>query len=212
MLFQPFPRYAALLALCLLGVTLSGCSTTRLVDTQVTAFPQWNGAPPVPPTPYRFERLPSQQASSGQQEQMEAHARTALAKVGLELQPVVARYSVQVQLATQVLELDPYEGGRYDGFGFGAPGVFLGGGSRGTSLGLSFPLGGGGWSRPYYKRDLSLLIRDLRTQQVVYEVRAMHEGVWSDGMQVVPAMLEAALRGFPQPPTGTRRIDIDIAR
>ena len=49
-------------------------------------------------------------------------------------------------------------------------------------------------------------------EAMVYEVRAVHEGVWSDGVQVVPAMLEAALRGFPQPPTGTRRIDIDIAR
>jgi hypothetical protein len=29
---------------------------------------------------------------------------------------------------------------------------------------------------------------------------------------VLPAMLDSALRGFPQPPPGTRRINVEIPR
>jgi len=46
----------------------------------------------------------------------------------------------------------------------------------------------------------------------VFESRANHDGRWSDDLAVVPAMFEAALRGFPNPPQGVRRVDIEIAR
>ena len=95
------------------------------------------------------------------------------------------------------------------GFGFGGTGVFASGGSRGSSIGLSFPLGFG---EPYYKRSLSILMRDLTTQKVVFESRALHDGVWNDGFAVLPAMLDSALLGFPQPPAGTRRINVEIPR
>jgi hypothetical protein len=182
---------------------MTGCSGMRLVDSDVSAFPHWNGAPPGPGTAYRFERLPSQQAPGAQQDAVEAQARTALAKVGLELNPAVARYSVQVVLNTQRVVRWPYDG-------WGGPGVFLAGGNRGAALGLSFPLG---YSEPdYFKRELSILMRDLRSQQVAFESRALHDGVWSDTAAVLPAMLDAALRGFPEPPPGTRRINVEIPR
>lgn len=201
---------ATVLSLAALALVLTGCSSLRLVDSDVTAFPNWTAAPPGPGTPYRFERLPSQQAIGSQQDAIETLARAALAKVGLELNPATARYSVQVIVNTQVLTR--YDGG-FGGFGFGGAGVFLGGGSGGAGLGMSFPLGGGGGlGEPYFKRDLTILIRDLGTNQVVFETRALHDGVWSDTLAVVPAMLDAALRGFPQPPPGTRRINVDIPR
>ncbi|WP_309680144.1 DUF4136 domain-containing protein [Polaromonas sp.] len=203
---------SAIFSVAAMVLLMTGCSGMRLVDSDVTAFPRWNGAPPGPGTPYRFERLPSQQAPELQQDQVEAQARAALARVGLELQPSAARYSVQVQLSIQLLERAPYQGGYSDGYGFGGAGVFLGGGSRGASLGLSFPFGRTGFMQPWYRRDLNILMRDLRTQQVVYETRALHDGVWSDTEAVLPAMLDAALRGFPQPPAGTRRINVEIQR
>jgi hypothetical protein len=90
-------------------------------------------------------------------------------------------------------------------------GVFMGGGSRGASLGLgmSFPLS---FPEPYFKRELSILMRELSTGQIVFETRAVHDGVWSDTLAVLPAMLDAALTGFPQPPPGTRRVNVEIPR
>lgn len=189
---------------------MTGCASLRLVDTDVTAFPKWTAAPPGPGTAYRFERLPSQQNLAAQQDAVEADARTALAKVGMELNPAVARYSVQVVATTQIIERG-YPG--FDGgFGgiFGGPGVFLGGGNRGLGFGLSFPMR---FPEPtYFKRELSMLMRELISQQVVFETRAFHDGVWSDTQAVFPAMMDAALRGFPEPPPGTRRINLEIPR
>jgi len=184
-------------------VFLTACSGMRIVDSDVTAFSAWTAAPPAPGTRYKFERLPSQTAAT-QQDRIEALATTSLSKVGMALSPLEARYSVQVLLTTEIVQRYPDPG-----FGFGGAGVFAGGGSRGSSIGLSFPIGLG---ESYYKRSLSILMRDLSTQKVVFESRALHDGVWNDGFAVLPAMLDSALLGFPQPPAGTRRIHVDIPR
>ena len=67
-------------------------------------------------------------------------------------------------------------------------------------------------SPTFFKRELSMLMRELISQQVVFETRAFHDGVWSDTPAVLPAMMDAALRGFPEPPPGTRRINVEISR
>ena len=195
---------SAIFSIALLGFVMVGCSGLQLVENNVTAFHSWNAPPPGPGTPYRFERLLSQSQPSDrqQQDQIEAIARTSLARVGMNLAPEAARYSVQVTLNTQVLERFPE-----DGFFMGGPGVFFGGGNRGASLGLSFPLRFG---QPYYKRDVTLLVRELATQKVVFETRALHDGPWRDTSAVLPAMLDSALLGFPQPPAGTRRVNTEI--
>jgi predicted small secreted protein len=202
--------FLAIISVAFLAFLTVGCSTTRLVDSDVTAFPKWNAAPPGPGTAYRFERLPSQQAVGAPQDRIEALARTALSRVGMELNPAVARYSVQVVLNTQVVDRGLYDGVGYDGFGFATPGVFVAGGNRGASVGLSFPMRFP--EPPYFKRELVVLMRDLTTQQVVFETRALHDGVWSDSLSVLPAMLDAALRGFPEPAPGRRRINVEIPR
>ena len=198
----------AIFSIAFMTFFMAGCSSVRLVDSDVTAFSRWSAALPGPGTTYRFERLPSQLAIGNQQDLVEGLARTALAKVGMELNSPVARYSVQVLLNSQRIDRSPYDGG-YDGFGFGGPGVFLAGGNRGASLGLSFPLR---FSESYYKRELSILMRELSSNQVVFETHALHDGVWSDTLAVLPAMLDSALRGFPQPPPGTRRVNVEIPR
>ena len=185
---------------------LTGCSGMRIVDSDVTAFSAWTAAPPAPGTRYKFERLPSQTAAT-QQDRIEALATTSLSKVGMAFSPADARYSVQVLLTTEIVQRYPSPG--LSGFGFGGASVFAGGGNLGSSVGLSFPIGFG---EPYYKRSLSLLMRDLTTQKVVFETRALHDGVWGDGFAVLPAMLDSALLGFPQPPAGTRRINVEIPR
>ena len=183
---------------------LSGCSGMRLVDSDVTAFSAWTAAPPGPSTRYRFERLPSQITAAAEQDRIEAIATTSLAKVGLVLSATDARYAVQVIAATEVLQ-------RYadSGFGVGGPGVFIGGGNMGSSIGFSFPFG---FTTPYYKRSVTVLMRELSTQKVVFETRALNDGPSGDFFAVLPAMLDSALLGFPQPPTGTRRVNVEIPR
>ena len=183
---------------------LTACSGMRVVDSDVTAFSAWTAAPPAPGTRYRFERLPSQQLINAQQDRIEALAITSLSKVGMALSPADARYSVQVFLVTEIVQRYPGPG-----FGFGGSGVSIGGGSRGSSIGLSFPIG---YGDSYYKRTVSILMRELLTQKVVFETRALHDGPSGDAFAVLPAMLDSALVGFPQPPAGTRRINVEIPR
>lgn len=210
----------ATLFIALAALLLAGCSTTRVIDSDVTAFQTWQVAPPGPGTPYRFERLPSQQTAGSLQDQIEAAARPALAKVGLVPSEAAARYSVQVLLRAQAVErvvsdpfgyggFGPFGGYRgYGGYGYRGFGAFGFGGSRGASLGLAFPLGV--YESTTYRHELTLLMRDQKTQQVAFESRALHDGPWNDSLNLLPAMLDAALRGFPQPPQGTRRIPVEL--
>ena len=196
-------------SVAVMSLFMAGCTSLRRVDSDVRAFYHWNAAPPGPGTTYRFERLPSQQLIGAKQETLENLTRSALAKVGLALEPAVARLSVQVTVSTQVVESSPYDSLGHDGFGFATPGIFLGGGSRGASLGLSFPMR---FSEPYYRRELTLLMRDLGTGQIVFETHAVSDGMQYDTLTVLSAMLDAALRGFPQPPAGLRRIPVETPR
>lgn len=175
----------------------------RIVDSDVTAFSAWTAAPPAPGTRYKFERLPSQTTAT-QQDRIEALATTSLSKVGMALSPADARYAVQVILLTDVVQ-------SYSNPGFGVGGIGVFGGSRGigSSVGLSFPIGGGDL---FYKRSVTVLMRDLSTQKVVFETRALHDSGGGDAFAVLPAMLDSALLGFPQPPAGTRRINVEIPR
>jgi Domain of unknown function (DUF4136) len=197
---------AAVFSMALTAFLMTGCASTRLVDSDVTAFSAWTSAPPAPGTSYRFERLPSQQANP-QQDQLEALAQTSLARVGMVRAEAAAPFTVQVVAGTQRVErlFD-------DGFLLGGPGLY--GGPFGYG-----PYGGGPFGSPfsrfgelYYTREVRLQMRDLRSNQVVFESRALHDGPWSDSWNVYPAMLDAALAGFPQPVPGRRRIDVQIGR
>ena len=197
-----------LMAIALLA---SGCSTTRLVDSEVTAFSTWRSAPPLPGTAYRFERLPSQQSGSQQQSQLETLAQKSLAKVGMRLDEASARYAVQLAVENRLVERFADDGFLTGGpmlMGSGIYGGFGGLGAYGRGAGF----GGLGFRELYYWRSVSLQMRDLASNQVVYETRALHDGPWNDTHVVIAAMLDAALLGFPQPPPGTRRIDVQIPR
>ena len=194
----------AIVFIAFFGFFLTGCSGMRLIGSDVSAFSTWTAAPPVPGTPYRFERLPSQQAPNAQQDLIEDIARTSLAKVGMVAEAATARFGVQVVFNTEFMPRYPDTG-----FGFGGTGVFFGGGSRGASLGMSLPLRFG---ELIYKRSLSVMMRDLATQKVVFETRALQDSPWDDSLSILPAMFDSALLGFPQPPAGLRRINVDIPR
>lgn len=188
---------------------LSGCAGMRVVDTDVRSFVTPPGIQAG--SSYRFERLPSQQADAAARDRLEAMAAVALAKVGLVRQDSGADYSVQVAARLRVDPYAPWDqptGGRLGlGWGFGLRGGHFG-------LGVNRPLAPGfGWGEfPYYWREVSLVMRHLPTARVVFETQGAHDGRWSDSEAVLPAMLDAALAGFPNPPPGPRRIELEIPR
>jgi hypothetical protein len=192
-----------LLALAL----LAGCSGLRLVDNDVQSHARWQAKPAEPGNTYRFERLPSQQGLAAQfepsQDQLEAMAQTALAKLGLVHLPEAALFTVQIS-ATTILQ--PGYGSQWPGL----PVISIGAGTAGSHIGMAFPMMR--YEPPLYIREVQLILRDSRNHQVVYETRARHSGVWSDARALLPAMLEAALSGFPTPPPGTRRVNVQIPR
>jgi hypothetical protein len=53
-------------------------------------------------------------------------------------------------------------------------------------------------------------MRDLASSQVTFESKAMHEGPWSDGANLLPLVMEAALRDYPNPPNGPRKVVIEL--
>ena len=190
----------------------TGCSGLRVIDTEVTSFALWPGAAPVPGATYRFERLPSQQLlparSPGMelpQDELEALTRDALAKAGILNKPADAAFDVQVSASSRVVQRRAYDG-RF----MGGPSVAVGGGTAGGFVGFSMPLMM--YEAPVYLREVSLVLRDARSHAVLYETRATHDGIWADARAVLPAMLAAALQGFPVPPAGTRRVNIEIPR
>jgi len=174
----------------------------RLVDNQVNSFAP---KPPAFGAGYRFERLPSQQAEPGAQDRLEAMTEQALAKVGLKRDDVAPTLLAQVRVTERVersaTDAPPlgwqlgWRIGRHGGIGWGG--------------GTLFP---GLADLPSYWREVDLSLRELSSGAVVFESRARHDGPWSDSQAILPAMLDAALQGFPNPPAGERRINIEIPR
>ena len=199
-------RTAKSLVLLVLAL-LAGCSGLRLVDNEVQSHARWQAMPAEPGNTYRFERLPSQQGPAVQfepsQDQLEAMAQSALAKLGLVHLPAAALFTVQIS-ATTVLQ--PGYGSQWPG----VPIVSIGAGTAGSQIGMAFPMMR--YEPPLYIREVQLIVRDSRSHQVVYETRARHSGVWSDARALLPAMIDAALSGFPNPPSGPRRVNVQIPR
>lgn len=190
-----------LLALCLSAATilLAGCATSYVLDNTVQSFSSLAALPAAPT--YRFERLPSQQAPD--QVQLEIMADAALHKAGLRRDDANPRYSVQVSARIQPV-LSPWAS-PWDGW--------WGAGFGGHHRGFGFGFGGrmSNWESPWYHREVSVILRELATNRVVYETHASNDGPWSGSATVFPAMFEAAMQGFPAPPAGPRQVNITVA-
>lgn len=196
---------ARLFCLLLLVLALSACSGMRIVDSDVRAYTAAQGI--TVPASYRFERLPSQLAQPEQRDDLETVVQTELAKVGMRLDETAPLYSVRLDLRVHKDPRSPWDDPRYSaGFFQGFPVM--------TRHGVlyQYPAPFLVMEMPWYRREISLLIRRLADGLLVYETRAASDGYWADDAAVVPAMVEAALRDFPNPPPGPRRISIEIPR
>lgn len=197
------------LSALLLIASLTGCATSWVVDSDVKSF---SSLGPVPPgATYRFDRLPSQQADGARQDSLEAMAAAALDEVGLRRDDAHPQYNTQIG-ARVTAGLSPWaDPWLYDGpWGYGWGGGYGYYGRRWY---------GGGWyggpvfaqpSNPWYEREVSIVLREAGSNRVVYETRARNDGPYSSSAAVLPVMFQAALQGFPNPPQGERRVNIEL--
>lgn len=179
---------------------LTGCATgPRDITSNVQTYANMSGIP-LPAT-YRLELLPSQTQQQSFT-RIEAAAQQALQRVGLtrDARPDLARLVVQVgATASQGRAHHPayddwYYGPRF-GFGMGFGGPRMG-------MGMSWmdapPM--------VYYRAVKLVIRDQKSQQIVYETSAEYDEVRMYDDLIWGVLFDAALSGFPAPAPGNRQV------
>jgi hypothetical protein len=207
----------AWLTMTLAGVALAlgGCGSMRMVDTTVSTFhvpvaqDSAAAASSASNTPgvttlqqakrYWLERLPSQ--TSDAQQRMATMAHASLAGVGLQRAETRAQAQVLITLTTSQTDHDraPFDDPTpRTGFWFGTAGS-----------GISFQFGTPASS--WYQRELHWVFR-APSGDVLQEIKALHDGRWSDDDTVWQAMLSASLTDFPNAPSDTRVIKSDIPR
>src|SRR5574343_713859 len=198
-------RLAALFTLALAAL-LTGCAGMRMVDSNVLAVANVPPGVQLQGAHYRFERLPSQ-VSNPEAGLAEQQAQQALAAVGLVRDDAGAQISVLVGFQGSQYLADPW-GYPYPGT-YGSISIWRGvpwGSGVGFGMGMRFP------PPTHYRREVSLILRDLKSGQVVYETRASHDGPWSDSTTIFATLFKAAPAHFPNPPAGMQRVNIEIPR
>ena len=200
------------MALAAMALTfLTGCASMRLIDSDVVSVAAVPSGMSLQGAKYRFERLPSQvhNPEAGLAEQQ---AQAAMTAVGLVRDDANASLSVMVGFSGTQYQADPW--GRPLGPGWSPYGSIAIGSGFGRGFGSHIGLGMGMRFPPptHYRREVSVIMRDLKSGQVVYETRASHAGPWSDSVPSFATLFQAALANFPNPPAGPRRVNIELPR
>ena len=200
------------MALAAMALTfLTGCASMRLIDSDVVSVTAVPPGMSLQGAKYRFERLPSQvhNPEAGLAEQQ---AQAAMTAVGLVRDDAAASLSVMVGFSGTQYLTDPW--GRPLGPGWMPYGSIAIGSGFGGGLGSHIGLGMGMRFPPptQYRREVSVIMRDLKSGQVVYETRASHAGPWSDSVPIFTTLFQAAMANFPNPPIGPRRVNIELPR
>jgi hypothetical protein len=186
---------------------LTGCASVRLIDSDVVSVAAVPPGVSLQGAKYRFERLPSQ-INNPEAGLAEQQAQAAMTAVGLVRDDAGASLSVMVGFSGTQYLADPW--GRPVAPGWTPYGNIVIGSGLGSHIGL-----GMGMRFPpptHYSREVSLIMRDLKSGQVVYETRASHSGPWSDSVSIFATLFQAALANFPNPPAGPRRVNIELPR
>ena len=179
---------------------LTGCASVREVNSTVQSYSTLETLP-TPPA-YKLELLPSQkdEIHFGA---IEAQAQQALARVGLVRDDSQARLVVQIsavaRYARDYASWPYYSSPWGPRFGFGM------GFGRGVGWGFGGSAMFDGPPLEYY-RAVSVVMRDIKTQQIVYETSAHRQDVWTSDPAIFGVLFDAALTGFPKPPSGTRTV------
>lgn len=199
-------RRAALVALSA-GATvimLAGCAGMNSLSSEVASYGEWPRG--QAPGTYAFERLPSQQARTQEQEALEAAARPALEAAGFRPAPGGAEPQTLVQVGARVTRTDysPWDDPLWwrGSFGYWRYGPWPGPAWR---LGLRA-------DTPRYDREVALLLRDRASGKPVYEARASSDGFNTGNAAVMAALFTAALKDFPAAGLNPRTVVVPLAR
>ncbi len=196
------------LAMAALALSLlTGCASMRLIDSDVVSVAAVPPGMSLQGAKYRFERLPSQ-INNPEAGLAEQQAQAAMTAVGLVRDDAGASLSVMVGFSGSQYLADPWGRPMAPGWTpYGNVSIGSGWGSHiGLGVGMRFP------PPTHYRREVSLIMRDLKSGQVVYETRASHAGPWSDSVPIFGTLFQAALAHFPNPPAGVQRVHIEIPR
>lgn len=188
----------AMAGLALATMVLTGCSTTRIVDSEVRSFA--GAAPVAAGASFKFERLLSQTAPA--QEPLEAAAAQVLTGKGLQRNDAQARYSVQLRLEADDILSDSQR--RWVGSPF-PDRVLLG--PHGTLWReVRRPMLDPTWHRLI----LSVVVRDLQAGTVAFESRALHESPWTDTLNLIAPVMQAAFNDFPQGQAEAKKLSVEL--
>lgn len=187
-----------------------GCAALQQVHADVMSFGGWPADRPA--GRYQFERLPSQQQAGAVQDEVEAAAAAALARVGFVRVGVPAgaaaegtEADVLVQIGVRGYRvLDPWADPGWVGprmHPWSAWGWW--GSGWGPGLGLRWTS-----NLPRDVQEVALLLIDRRDHRVLYEGRARTELRGTPA--VLQALFAATLQGFPDLSAGTREISVPL--
>jgi hypothetical protein len=209
-------RWLFLLALC--SLLLSGCNSMRIIESQVQTSTQWPVTASQSAAPakafFRLDRLPAD-VNNLQAGWAEVELEAALASLGWTRNDTQAQYTIWIGVRAAEFIADPW-GRPVRGPWVNRFNISIGTGYRPHGVGWGLGMNSGmraGFPPPSgYAQEVSIIIRDLQTSNVVYQTKALHEGPWSDHPNIWRAMIGAALQGFPNPSVLNRRVDTTIAR
>ena len=212
-------RYGLLLCVALSSLVLSGCNSMRIIESQVQTSTQWpTGTASKTAAPakafFRLDRLPAD-VNNLQAGWAEVELEAALAPMGWTRNDIQAQYTIWIGVRAAEFIADPW-GRPVRGPWVNRFNMSIGTGYRphgvGWGLGMSTGMRAGFPPPSGYAQEVSIIIRDLQTSNVVYQTKALHEGPWSDHPNIWRPMISAALQGFPNPSVLNRRVDTTIAR
>ena len=209
-------RWLFLLALC--SLLLSGCNSMRIIESQVQTSTQWPVTASQSAAPakafFRLDRLPAD-VNNLQAGWAEVELEAALAPLGWTRNDTQAQYTIWIGVRAAEFIADPW-GRPVRGPWVNRFNISIGSGYRPHGIGWGLGMNSGmraGFPPPSgYAQEVSIIIRDLQTSNVVYQTKALHEGPWSDHPNIWRPMISAALQGFPNPSVLNRRVDTTIAR
>lgn len=187
-------RVLVALGLILGMLSLGGCALPRMIDSEVQSFA--GASAPVAGTDFRFERLPSQERNNQQQEALESMAQEALERAGLLRRDAGGRYLVMVGFSVDNIR-NPYYRPQSPRFVMGNNGMLMEVWPRMTDMEV-----------PWFRHRLQLTLRDSTNGQLAFETTAVFDGPWSDTANLLPPMLEAALKDYPQTASRTVRVEL----
>ncbi|RZS54893.1 DUF4136 domain-containing protein [Sphaerotilus mobilis] len=183
-------------------VTLSGCAALSAIQVTVRTFGAWPDG--RAPGRYAFDRLPSQEADLATRGALESAASAALERVGFTAAPDADSADVLVQFGARQARLIEAPPRVSFGIGIGMP--------VGRHGGVGFGLNSYPWyaDRVRELREMGLLLIDRPSRKVLVEIQARHESRFGGGDDVLQALFDAALDGFPNLPAGERSVTVAL--